>query len=602
LSFFPSGSLLPPDMTLDLQRIRRERERGATAMTLFLIDATGPFFQTGAGERINWSKAPFSRIERDGALPEDTADAIVRDFRRFVVAAAGMGFTAVTVDDLAHLDPWDGYPAPLRTKLKAYRSLYRRLFAIAEDAGLGVFVTTDVMYLTPELAEACDESRTGYADHLRSVCDALFLEFGPTVQGVIFRIGESDARDVTGDFHSHLTLRTPRQARRFIESLLPVFERHERWMVFRTWSVGIHSIGDLIWNRDTYDACFGSIDSPRFIISMKHGESDFFRFLPVNGLFFRGPHRKIVELQARREYEGFGLYPSFIGRDYEALRRDLAGADNLVGACIWCQTGGWGPVFNRTFLEPSSVWNEINTYAALRIFKEGWTADQAVREFAIERLGLARWDRLLQLLDLSDRVVKGLLYIDDFARRKIFFRRLRVPPQLSVFWDHVIINHSMRKILRCFVFDGDEKIRQGREALAAIDEMIALAEELGLPADGLRVQRSVFELLAVAREYYFHPFHPELAERLLAMKAERERDPDHPYRYEIDFARFRMRRSRLRMIIRVLLRNQRGYRIIDRILAIRLLGLLYPLAIRLNRRLVPEFAHKQAMGIDSLFR
>jgi hypothetical protein len=41
---------------------------------LFIIDAIAPFFLPGccaAGSIINWSKAPFSLLERDGAIPAE---------------------------------------------------------------------------------------------------------------------------------------------------------------------------------------------------------------------------------------------------------------------------------------------------------------------------------------------------------------------------------------------------------------------------------------------------------------------------------------------------------------------------------------------------
>lgn len=54
---------------------------------------------------------------------------------------------------------------------------------------------------------------------------------------------------------------------------------------------------------------------------MKHGESDFFRYLPLNRNFFRIKFAKIIELQNRREYEGCGEHHAISGWEYEAMRR-----------------------------------------------------------------------------------------------------------------------------------------------------------------------------------------------------------------------------------------------------------------------------------------
>ena len=64
---------------------------------------------------------------------------------------------------------------------------------------------------------------------------------------------------------------------------------------------------------------------------MKHGESDFFRYLPLNRSFFRVKQRKLLELQARREYEGAGEYPSFIGWDCERFAEELSGCGKRRG-------------------------------------------------------------------------------------------------------------------------------------------------------------------------------------------------------------------------------------------------------------------------------
>jgi hypothetical protein len=335
---------------------------------------------------------------------------------------------------------------------------------------------------------------------------------------------------------------------------------------------------------------------------MKYGETDFFRYLPLNQLFFRSDHRKIVELQARREYEGFGEFPSFVGWDYENYVRQLSGARNVIGAWIWCQTGGWSCFRRRTFLDPGGVWNEINTAVSLRLVRDGWSADEAVRAWALERLGADKAERLLILLRLSDETIKEGLYIDEFARRKLFFRRLRIPPLLHVFWDHIVISHSMRKLLRCFVRDQVGKTTQSWAALDKIRSMRALAAELGLPVQDLDFQYDTFRMLAAAREYYFGIFSPDRVERLYALKAEYERKYPVRYHIRLDFAPLRLPRYQLRMAFALLFRSQRGYRWLDRLLLIRLLSLLSPMLALRRRRDAGDRLTDQAMGIRTVLK
>jgi hypothetical protein len=337
---------------------------------------------------------------------------------------------------------------------------------------------------------------------------------------------------------------------------------------------------------------------------MKYGETDFFRYLPLNKQFFRSRHRKIVEFQARREYEGFGEYPSYVGHDYEAYWERLRTAENVVGAQIWCQTGGWSVFRRRTFLDPESVWNEINTYVTLRIVRDGLCADDALRAWWAWRRGpdAAGAESLLALMRLSDEVIKELLYIEEFAARKLFFRRLRVPPLLSVYWDHILINHAMRKILRCFVEDGARSIAQGQAALRKIEVMWELAEALDLPADDLQFQYDTFEILAAAREYYFGSFTGEVAARCQALAAAYRHRYNRRYSVHPDFTRVRIRQSHLRLLWRLLLRKQRGYRFVDRVFTIHALAILHPLLRRLQKWFVPAFARDRAMGFDTVLR
>jgi len=570
-------------------------------MHLFLVDAIGPFFRGCDRHNINWSKIPFSNLERNGTLDPDKQRSVEEAFVRFVHTVSAMGFNAITLDDVAHLYCHPAYPASLRAKIANYRTWYRRLFRIARAHGLRILLTTDIMFYHPSTARLLGRNERKIAAFLREAFVQLFEQF-PEVEGVILRIGESDGLDVEGDFHSRLVIQTPTQARSYVEQLLPVFERYRRLMVFRTWSVGIYKVGDLIWNRHTFAETFGGLDSEQLIISLKYGESDFFRFLPLNKLFYYTDHKKIIELQARREYEGFGEYPSFVGWDYESYARQLARARNVVGAWVWCQTGGWAPFRRLTFLDDSSIWNEINTYVTLRIVKDRWTTEQAVEAFCKERLDHRKWRHLLQLLRLSDEVVKELLYIEEFSRRKIFFRRLRVPPLIWAYWNHILINHALRKILRIYVWDGEREVTRARAALDKIGNMIELVEHLGIPSEGLRFQYDTFEILAAAREYFFQPFSEAIVERLSRLKKAYEARYTTRYFIHVNFRRARIQRSHLRLILALLLRYQRGYRLLDKLFTLRMMMLIHPFMRLWHRRWVPEFARRQAMGLDAVFR
>jgi hypothetical protein len=569
-------------------------------MRLYLIDGTGPFFRGHPPGRINWSKIPFAHLERDGLPDPDRFERIREDFRRVVDGAAAMGFNAITLDDVAHLADHPDYPDDLRKRIAAYGEEFGRLFDIAASKGLAVYLTTDVIFWNDTVARRTGGDAGRVADFFAAILPPLFARF-PAVAGVIFRIGESDGTGAGDELRSRLVLRRPGHVRRFLSRLFPVFESSNRTLVLRTWCVGAYRLGDLMWNRTTFLRAFDGIDSPSFVLSMKYGESDFFRYLPTSKQFGRTSHRTIVEFQARREYEGFGEYPAFTGWEYERHWRRIAARSNVVGISVWCQTGGWSAFRRLTFLD-RSPWVELNLFCAIRLARDGMSTEEALAEYARERLGGADPVALRRFLRLADEAIRELLYIDEFAMRKTYFRRLRVPPLLTVYWDNIFIHHYVRQVLRCFVAEDEWKIHQGYIALDKVDEMEALAPQLGLPAEDVRFQRDTFAILAAAREYYFRPRDPETIRRIV-QQVRRYREA-HPSRYNVilGFSPGRLRRRRVKQAAALLFRDRRGYRVVDRLFTLRLMGAAFPLLRRLAPGALAEFADGQAMGWRTLFR
>jgi len=567
-------------------------------MNLFMIDGIGPFFLRHPKRTVNWSKIPFSFLEREGRVQLDTFREIRKAFSRFADTAASLGFNAVSLDDLAHLTDHFSYPQPLRDRIADYRSEFAILFDIAKAAGLQVYLTTDISFFNRQLDRDLGQDDEKIIPFLADAVNDLFRDF-PAVQGVIARFGESDGVDVRGDFLSRQILRTPRQARRYVESLLAVCEIRQRHLVMRTWSLGAYHIGDLMWNRKTFDAVFDGLEHPRLILSMKYGETDFFRYVPLNSHFHdHAHHLKMIELQARREYEGGGEYPSFIGWDYERYEKELSACSNVVGAWIWCQTGGWTTSRRITFVKDSSLWNELNVAATIGVFKDHRAVEPVMRQYCATHMPGVDAESLLELLRLSSEVVAELLYVDEYARSAVYFRRLRLPPLLHVLWDTVFITDTMRIFLRYFVKEPEGKITQGYQALDKLRRMIALAEEMRLPVEGLKAQYAVYEILAVAREYFFRPPNPvvECRLRTLIRQAYLSRADNH-HVFIVRFKRSRMRTGLIRFLLGLLIRRRRAYRLSDRLILLRLLawlgwGLKFVPAHRF-----PQMAVSQGMGL-----
>ncbi|MEO1618925.1 MAG: hypothetical protein AAFV88_23950, partial [Planctomycetota bacterium] len=566
---------------------------------LLLIDGIGPFFRHYNKKRINWSKIPFSSIETSDGLKPEVVETVPDDFRKLVRRAKSLGYNAVTLDDVAHLIRCEKYADDLQRKIEAYRELFGQLMAIAEEEGLAVFFTMDVMFFNESIREIIGDSQAKANSWLLEKLSQLFCDF-PWIAGVIMRFGESDGLDVKGDFRSQLWLKRPADARRLLEKLLPMFEQTGRLLIFRTWSVGAHPIGDLSWNKKRFRQAFDGLGSRSLVISLKYGESDFFRYLPVNPLFFVSDHQKIVEFQARREYEGFGAYPSFVGWDSEEILRDLRAARNLIGMSVWCQTGGWGKRRQLTFLRNSPIWVELNTCTLARLW-QGKTCEQAIDEFVQSSLPEVPVDALIDFLRRSEIVIKDLLYVRELAQRQLYFRRLRLPPQLFVYWDRILVDPMIKKALSCLVRDHSAAIEQGHRALAELQEMIAIAESNKIPTRGLKLQLATFEIIATARDYFFSD-DEQAGVQLQQLKTRYKKRFKRNYSVFINLDAARVHRVPIRWILPLMVRERSSYRILDQVLTVRLLGLLYPLARRFRHRIGPKFASQQAMGLDTLLK
>jgi hypothetical protein len=272
---------------------------------------------------------------------------------------------------------------------------------------------------------------------------------------------------------------------------------------------------------------------------------------------------------------------------------------------VWCQTGGWHRIRRLAFLPGNrnpDTWIRLNAAAAIHIFRYG----KSVEESVAETVGEERAAATLQLLRHADTLVLQLLYIEDFARQKLFFRRVRVPPLLNIYWDCLFINHAVSKTLRHFVPDPEHALRSGEGAASLFPEMIRLAREADLPVGDIEHMRDFFSLLLLARRYYFLPFDEALTAQILTAKKEYKKR--HPatarerYRIKISFEPFKVKRRTLSWAASLLLRKKRGYRIIDHLFTLHLLGYAFRLFKPRNPKSMPKFLRKSAMGVDSLFK
>lgn len=462
---------------------------------------------------------------------DDSAFAVVRrDWRTYLGRMAEYGSNGVVVPGVFQYVNFDRvgdgfaiYPSddPARSRHVAWRRRFAELFEVARRQGFQVYLATDLLTLTPSL-ERYFRGRTGARDaerpELWEVYAAGFAELFdslPQVDGVVIRIGEGGALfDPPGwRYRSAFAVKTVRAVRAMLDALLPVFERSGRTLILRTWSVGAGELGDIHTNPATYAAALGDVDSPNLVVSTKYARGDFYGYQPANPTLRGGPQRRLIEFQARREYEGFSAFPNYVAPLHQAALAELLAANpRIVGSWVWTQEGGplhAGPMS----LYPRHgfwAWIDANAYATARLARDPGAdpatlaADWARRTVGADS-GAVR--AVAQVLVASRGVVERGLYIRPFAERALWAFGQEVPPMLWILeWDIVggssavwsTVYGATRGAPRVAVAEGFEAARMARAARGALRRLTAARQDdlLRRMERSLAYEASLLETLA----------------------------------------------------------------------------------------------------------
>jgi hypothetical protein len=430
----------------------------------------------------------------------------------------------------------------------------------------------------------------------------LFEKF-PTLDGLVLRVGESDGNDVRGDFRSRPLIKHQKELNKLLKMLTPIFENEDKILVMRNWSVGMYKIGDMMWNKSTLERVFEDIKSDHLIVSMKYGESDFFRYLDLNKLFVKLKRPMIIELQARREYEGAGEYPSFIGSEYKRYQKKLSDNEYLLGTMVWIQTGGWTHFNRLTYLEPSSVWNMINADTIQLLFHHEKPLSEIYGILQERYAPSMPLETFKEFLKDSHYVIMQLLYFESFALEKLYFRRVRVPPLMGKTWDAIWIHPMVARTVYHFGADHNKIVKKGWKALAKLEKMLEVSKAYHWHENDLQFQYDTFHLLAKVREVYFGENRLIEGRRIKDEIAEYQEK--YPSGYQIHYnekVRFIKHDNRIVRWVRWVLRSKKSYRWVDQLIVIRFLALIFPVIYQVVKFRIPKELRNQAMGIGSLFK
>ncbi|GAA1825449.1 hypothetical protein GCM10009750_05750 [Agromyces salentinus] len=483
------------------------------------------------------SKAFEDVILPDAPYIDEQALAVAREeMDEYVRHLLAEGYTAVAVPGLLEYltfsDVGDGTEVygpddEHVARALAMREAFGPIWQSARDAGLQVFLRTDMLVITTPLEEylierfgSLDTENPEFWEVYAAGLDELYREM-PAIDGVLIRIGEAgEVYDLPDwDYRSALAVTTVDAVQAMLTTLLDQAEGADREVIFRTWTVGVGAVGDLHTNQDSYRTVFEGIDSDRLIVSTKYTLGDFYSHLPLNDTLEIGDQRRIIEFQSRREFENFGAFPNDLGDLYaQALDELLAANPNIEGIWTWTQDGGpWraGPLSLEL---KAGFWHlaELNTELAVRLARDpsldpaSVTADWARRWFSDDPATVAAI--ATAMTDSREAITDGL-YIGPFAEHRVYAIGLEPPPMMWIFeWDIPTGDSAALDVIYAIARDDlDEAIAGGHRALDAVDRMQASIEGTDAATwrdpelhrefvEALAYERSTLAMLADYRE------------------------------------------------------------------------------------------------------
>ncbi|GIJ70858.1 hypothetical protein Voc01_057750 [Virgisporangium ochraceum] len=495
----PAGAAAGLYAVADRIRSGRAIERGSVVtprLGLRLTDAgsvgrepDAAAFAAGTDYSLNTDIVGGALLPRAPWVDAAAVERIAADFRRFVEHALARGYNGVVVPGFLEYVTFRGvdgvYPAgdDHVARAEALAAAFAPVYRYAADLGMRVYMLTDMLAVSPPLERYLDPLDVT-SPRLWSVYRAGLAELFdrmPFLSGLMVRIGEGGEVYAQGgwDYSSKLVVTTGDAVRAMLRAFLATAGEKDKDIIFRTWTVGVGAVGDLHTSPRSYESVLGGIDDPHLVVSTKYTNGDFYSHLPFNTTLGTGRHRRIVEFQARREFEAFGSLPNDLTDLHrQALLHALERNPHIEGVWTWTQDGGPLRAGPMTLYLRTGFWQlyDLNVYALGRL---AWrpdsepaavTADWARQTFSDDDRTVAAVTEVMA--SSREAVTKGL-YIAPYADRSVRALGLEPPPMMWIFeWDIVTGDSA--------ALDSIYAISRGRvdEAVADGDRAVALATRM----------------------------------------------------------------------------------------------------------------------------
>lgn len=441
-----------------------------------------------AFENVYMNDAPY--IDQ-AALAEGFAD-----WEVFLTRALENGYNAVAWPGAVEFMTFEGVPdGPVYAdgddhiaRALALRDAFGPFWDRAYELGVQIFLRTDMPTLTPELAAYFDRRFGGLDTENPAFWEVYTTGLGelyeaePGLAGIMLRIGEGGGiyKDPSWDYYSQIAVRTVAGVHAMLNSYADHAEASGHEVIFRTWSVGIGEVGDMHTQPGSYEAVLDGVDSPALIVSTKYTQGDFDSWLPMNPTLEIGEQRRIIEIQARREFEAFGAWPNDLGTELQTILNDLLEANpHIEGVWNWTQDGGPWRAGPMTLYLEHGFWQlyELNNQLSAALARDpGADVGQLTVDWAREWFSddADTVTAIAQAMALSREAIRQGLYIEPFAKHRTYALGLEPPPMMWIFkWDMVSGDAATHDVMYEIIgADGiPEAVALGEQAVADVHRM-----------------------------------------------------------------------------------------------------------------------------------
>ena len=355
-----------------------------------------------------------------------------KEFCKFAIYYGYNGIVINSVDDIITYENTSILSKDIYDIRKRNFERYKKMVEYADSLGLDIYFYNDEFRYTKgeeKFVEDICITNPKFWELERLKYNELFRKF-PEVDGVMIRIGEVYPKKYQKSFEIDKypsfkcsKLNYTQTLNYFVKNLKKIIvDENNKTYIQRTWSILFNN-----WHTDVnlYKKAIDNLTG--VIMSVKYVQGDFFEYLPYNPTIGIGKLPQIVEYQCRREFEGMGLFPNYLGYEFNDSLSYI-GSD-IPGVWIWPQGGGPPQVENLIFFEGYWKWIDANYYTVSKLL---WEPHGNITEIAIDwitwRFGKNKVRYLLPLLLKSHEIIKKGFYMSCFAKPHSIYKLFHLFP------------------------------------------------------------------------------------------------------------------------------------------------------------------------------